>query len=153
MSEEKTIIEINGVKMEVDLRSAKRVDELKVGDPVKVLIKEYSDYKIHQGIIVGFDMFQELPTISLAYIESSYSETALKFKFFNSKTEGIEIVPANDDDLLSLEKDDVIKGMDREITKAELKVRELEAKKEYFLTKFGAFWQQIVDHETIGSDA
>jgi len=39
--------------------------------------------------------------------------------------------------------------MDREITKAELKVRELEAKKEYFLTRFGAYWNPIIDHETV----
>ena len=31
MDENKRIIEVNGVKIEVDLRSAKRIDEFKVG--------------------------------------------------------------------------------------------------------------------------
>ena len=34
--EEKRIIDINGMKMEVDLRTAKRIDTFKVGDNVKV---------------------------------------------------------------------------------------------------------------------
>jgi len=34
----KQIIEINGVKLEVDLSTAKRIDEFRVGDTVKVLI-------------------------------------------------------------------------------------------------------------------
>ena len=34
----KQIIEINGVKLEVDLSTAKRIDEFRVGDTVKVFI-------------------------------------------------------------------------------------------------------------------
>ena len=41
--EEKRIIEVNGIKMEVDLRNAKRIDQFKVGDSVKVLVKSYSE--------------------------------------------------------------------------------------------------------------
>jgi hypothetical protein len=53
MSEEtKRVIEINGVKMEVDMRYAKRVDELRIGSRVKVLIKEYSSYKIYLGVSI-----------------------------------------------------------------------------------------------------
>ena len=40
--EEKRIVEIDGVKIEVDLRTAKRVDSYKVGDNVKILEKEKS---------------------------------------------------------------------------------------------------------------
>ena len=35
--EEKRIVEIDGVKIEVDLRTAKRIDTFAVGDNVKVL--------------------------------------------------------------------------------------------------------------------
>ena len=46
MSEDnKRIIEINGIKMEVDLRNAKRIDTFKVGDPVKVLDMTYQPQK------------------------------------------------------------------------------------------------------------
>lgn len=65
----KRVIEINGVKLEVDMRYAKRVDELRVGSKVKVLNKEYSSYKVYPGVIVGFEEFDNLPTIVVAYLE------------------------------------------------------------------------------------
>lgn len=40
--EERRIVEINGVKIEVDMRTAKRVDSFRVGDNVKVLDKDYN---------------------------------------------------------------------------------------------------------------
>ena len=44
MSEDnKRIVEIDGVKIEVDLRKAKRVDSFQVGDNVKILEKKYND--------------------------------------------------------------------------------------------------------------
>ena len=42
--EEKRIVEIDGVKIEVDLRTAKRIDTFAVGDNVKVLCKEYNNW-------------------------------------------------------------------------------------------------------------
>ena len=70
---EKTIIEINGVKMEIDLRQATVVENFKVGDKVKVLIKTYNDsFQSHVGTIVGFDAFKERPTIILAYLANDY---------------------------------------------------------------------------------
>ena len=33
----KKIVEVNGIKLEVDMRYAKRIDEFRVGDTVKVL--------------------------------------------------------------------------------------------------------------------
>lgn len=55
MENGKTIIEVNGVKLEVDLRTARRIDEIRIGDRVKVLIKGYSDYKVHAGTVIGFE--------------------------------------------------------------------------------------------------
>ena len=57
--EQKRIIEVNGVKMEIDLRNAKVVENYKVGDYVKVLIKEYNSYKSYIGNIIGFDNFEK----------------------------------------------------------------------------------------------
>lgn len=47
MSESKRIIEINGVKLDVDLSQCKVVENYKVGDAVKVLVKEYSSAEIN----------------------------------------------------------------------------------------------------------
>ena len=59
-----TVIEINGVKLEVDLRSARRIDTLRVGDRVKLLEKtSYGGPIVHHGVVAGFDPFPSQPTI------------------------------------------------------------------------------------------
>ncbi len=135
--EEKRIVEINGVKIEVDLRTAKRVDQFKVGDAVKVLVKTYSGYESHLGMIVGFDEFKSLPTIIVAYlVGNSYSECPLKFAYLNEKSTDIEICPHNPNDM-GVDKADILASFDRHITKKELELREVKEKREYFNSMFG----------------
>ena len=135
-------IEINGVKMEVDMRHAKRVDHIRVGDMVSVLIKGYGDdYKTHKGVVVGFEQFEKLPTIIVAYVDGSWSEADIKFKGVNAQTKDVEIVKAHDE-LLDIEQEKVVGIFDRKIAKAELEVADLKAKREYFLKHFHSYWQQ-----------
>lgn len=141
--EGKTVIEVNGIKLEVDLRTAKRIDELKVGDRVKVLVKNYSDYAVHAGTIIGFEPFQNLPTIIVAYLEKSYSEAKIKFLYFNSQTKETEIVKAIDDDCLDIDKASVLQMMDREIIKAQETVKDLQAKRQFFVDNFKSYWPEL----------
>ena len=67
--------------MEIDLRQAKVINNFKVGDTIKVLIKQYSEYKSNVGMIVGFDEFQKLPTIVIAYLDIDYSAASIKFVY------------------------------------------------------------------------
>ncbi len=139
------IIEINGVKMEVDLRTAKTVESYKVGDSVKILLKEYSDkYKSHIGVIIGFDAFEKLPTIIIAYLVISYNETELKFAYLNRESKDIEICAVNEHDI-SAEKSSIIEMFDGQTAKAQAKVDELKSKKEYFLTHFSKHFEQSID--------
>lgn len=140
MSEEQqtTIIEINGVKMEVDLRHAKIVHQnLRVGSKVKVLEKGgYSGPVVHAGVIVGFEPFVELPTIVVAYVKSGYSAESLSFAYINAKSaEKWELVPSIDDHL-PIVKADVLAQFDREIEKKENEARDLKAKRDFFLRHF-----------------
>ena len=59
MATETQVIEINGVKLEVDMRYAKRVDLLRIGSRVKVLVKTYSEYKIYPGVKIGRESCRE----------------------------------------------------------------------------------------------
>jgi hypothetical protein len=136
MEETKRIIEINGVKMEIDLRNAKRLDTFRVGDPVKVLVKEYSGYSSNLGVIVGFDEYNKLPTIIVAYIKSEYSSAEIKFAYIHAEAKDIEICAINEWDI-PYSKSDIISKMDREINKKEEELRELSEKKRYFLNAFG----------------
>ena len=139
----KTIIEINGVKMEVDMRHAKRIDTLAVGDRVKVLVKTYSDYKVHAGVIIGFEPFKVLPTIIVCYIEDGYGSDGIKFVHYNAQSKDVEVVKAIDDDSADLVKADVLATLDRKITLKLNEIADLEHKKEYFLRNFQSYWQPV----------
>jgi hypothetical protein len=129
----KTIIEINGVKLEVDLRDAKRIDSFRIGDSVKVLVKEYSSYKSYHGVIVGFDDFKKLPTIVVCYLKDDYA-ASVAFAYVNSETEDIELCPETRPDLI--DKATACQKLDREIAKKEAELEELNARKSYFIENF-----------------
>lgn len=145
MSTEQTqIIEINGIKLEVDLRHARRIDSFKVGDPVKILVvSNYagSEPEVHSGVIADFEQFESLPTIVVAYVTTGYN-TELKFAHVNARTaERYQLVPANTDTLLALDKGYVVDRMDRDIAKKETELQELQARKRFFLERFGRFFE------------
>ena len=140
--EDKTIIEINGVKLQVDLRHAKRIEEYKIGDQVKVLVKKYSDsYYSYYGTIIGFDNFEKLPTILIAYVCNDYSNANIEIIYFNSKTDDVEICSCNNGDIF-LDKNEILRKMDNEIEKKEDEVKDLKMKKKYFKDMFGKYFEE-----------
>ena len=119
-------------------------ENVKIGDRVKLLITStsYGDKTSHDvfpGVIVGFEQFEKLPTIVIAYLEMKWDEAEIKFFYFNSDTDNAEIAAAHDD-YLPIQKDDVIKKLDREITKKEAEIEELNRKKNYFLNNFNQYF-------------
>jgi hypothetical protein len=140
---ETTTIEINGAKFEVDLRHAKRIDTLRVGDRVKVLVKQYTDYAVYPGTVIGFEAFKELPTVIIAYLKHDYSSADVKFLYFNAQTKETEIVKAIDDDFLELNKAETLRQMDRVIEQKLNEVDDLRAKRAYFLENFRAYFPTV----------
>src|ERR1700684_4370243 len=109
---ETQIIEINGVKLEIDLRHAKKINNFKIGDNIKVLIKEYSDYKNYPGAIVGFDQFENLPTIIICYCKIEYSNASINFAYINANSKDIEICHMHETEKL-IDKHRIIDMLDR----------------------------------------
>lgn len=142
MSDTKRIVEINGVKIEVDLRDCKVIENYKVGDQIKVLIKlDYSTkYKTYPGVIVGFDDFKNLPGIQIAYLEADFSTAEVKFLTFNGATEGIEIAPLNSLDKY-FSKAQALEKLDKQITAKQLEIEELEQKRKYFESTFHKYFE------------
>lgn len=138
-------IEINGVKLEVDMRTARKVENYKIGDRVKVLVKEYSSYKPYPGVIVAFDMFEKCPTLTVAYLDIGYSGAELKFAYINGGPDEDkaqpELAPYNDD--IHVDKADVIDRLDKEINKKQTEIEDLERKKVYFLSNFNKYFEEI----------
>lgn len=139
MEQEKTIIEIGGVRLEVDLRTARRVEEYRVGDNVKILIKSYGEvYTSYPGVIVGFDAFKNLPTIIIAYLKAGY-DAEICFAYINSKSEDVELAPMDGPEI-AINRTMAIEQLDRKIDAAEKTVAELKIKKNYFLENFGRYF-------------
>ncbi|MCK5609707.1 hypothetical protein KAR91_47980 [Candidatus Pacearchaeota archaeon] len=143
---EKTIIEINGIKMEIDTRHATRVENFRVGSKVKVLIKDYSTYKSYHGVVVGFDGFKKLPTMIVAYLDVDYSKSNLKFAYINTESENVELVLSIDDEL-PMNKADLLVSFNNERNKLKAELEELERKEAYFLRHFNSYFN---DAELVG---
>lgn len=144
---EKTIIEINGIKLEVDLRGAKVIENYKIGDNVRLLEKGYDNkYDVYPGVIVAFDQFKKLPTIVIAYLKISYSSAEIEFAYLNDQTakEGkFEIAPANYIDEVHFKKASVLESMDKQVTKLKNDMEEVETKRAYFLHHFGKYFKHF----------
>lgn len=137
--EDKRIVEIDGVKIEVDLRTAKRIDTFKVGDNVKVLCKKYNDtFEVKPGIITDFANFKERPTIVVAvFNEGSWSSSpSIEFiHIYEGMEDKYEIVYTSDEDL-RLTKDGVIEKFERDIAKKRNEAQDLENQLNYFIKHF-----------------
>ena len=148
--EEKRIVEIDGVKIEVDLRTAKRIDTFAVGDNVKVLCKEYNDQcKVKPGIITDFVNFKEKPTIVVAvFNEASWgSSPSIEFIYiYDGMEDKYEIVFADDEEL-RLTKDGVVEKFEREIQKKRNEAQDLQNQLDYFKKHFLKNQKEVSDEK------
>ena len=145
---EKRIIEINGIKMEIDLRNAKVIDNYKVGDNIKVLVKDYSTYSSYVGTIIGFDNFEKLPTVVIAYLRTKYDSAELHYLYYNNETQDAEITQPNDWDI-PITKTEILKRFDKEVEKREMEIKDIKNKKALFETLFGKFFENRAHVEVV----
>ncbi len=136
--ENKKIIEINGVKLEIDLRSARRLDEFKVGDSVKVLDNRNDKNMVRSGVITDFANFKELPTIMVAvYTPPDYwSKPSIEFIPYNANTENIEIVAVSAEEII-VSRETIVQKFDDEIAKKRDELNDLIIKRDTFVKYFG----------------
>ena len=143
-------IEINGIKLEFDMRHARKIENFQIGDKVKLLMKEnsYSDtHAVRPGVIVGFENFKKLPTIVVAYMKIDYDEATLHFVHLNAENDKAEMIKA-DEDYLPLDKANTVEKLDLQIQKKEDELIELKRKKEYFLGHFDQYFEIKPDKNT-----
>lgn len=137
--EEKRIVEIDGVKIEVDMRTAKRIDTFAVGDNVKVLCKGYNDsYKVKPGIITDFANFKEKPTIVVAVFNDGGWSSSPNIEFiyiYEGMEDKYEIIFADDEEL-HLTKDGVVEKFERKIQKKRNEAQDLQNQLDYFNKHF-----------------
>lgn len=145
MEKQTTIIEVNGIRLEVDLRTAKRVDTLRIGDRVKCLVKGYGNsMSTHAGVVVGFEPFPSLPTIVVAYLDTGYASGGmLKFHSFNTETKDFEVVADIDNNALEVDKTHILAQFGRDVAQKRQELETLEQKKAFFLAHFGRYFENV----------
>jgi hypothetical protein len=145
MDENKRIVEIEGIKVEVDMRTAKVIDHYKIGDPVRVLHPgEGYGCGIKAGVIVGFCEFEKNPAIEILELDCDYSGTNFRMVLIVSGQENkVQIAPYEKYAGL-ISQTDVITRFDREIQKKELELADLKLKKKYFIDDFSKAFERIV---------
>lgn len=138
MNENKRIIEINGIKLEVDLTSARRIDEFKVGDTVKVLDNRNDKNEVRTGVITDFANFKDLPTIIVAIYKCGtyWDKPTIEFISYNSDTEGIEIVGVSAEEII-VSRETIVQKFDDEIARKRDELNDLVIKRDTFVKYFG----------------
>ena len=134
----KEIITVGNTKIEVDMEGARKVDSYRVGDNVKLLKKGYRTYESHPAIIVGFDAFKNRPAIVVAYLVCTYNQAEVKFTHLTEESED-EICPMQQE-LVELDKADLVGKLDAEIVKKTLEIDELKQRRNYFLKNFAEYF-------------
>ena len=135
-------IEINGVKLEIDLRTAKRVDTFKIGDNVKVLKKGYGDgWNTYSGVIIDFVAFKERPAIVVAIFKEDYNSVDIEYETITQDSKDIEFVPCLDMEM-KINKERVIDKFNAKIDAKRTELDDLEAKKEYFVKNFSKYFDK-----------
>jgi hypothetical protein len=148
MSEEnsKRIVEIDGVKLEVDLRTAKVIDHYKVGDPVQVLHagNDYNSACIKPGVIVGFCEFESHPAIEIMELDVGYSGANFQtVTIISGAKNNVQIAPYNKYEGL-ISQADTVTRFDRLIQQKELELSDLKLKKKYFIDDFAKAFETII---------
>ena len=138
MDTNKRIVEVNGVKIEVDMRYARRIDEFKVGDTVKVLDNRNDKNEMRTGVITDFAEFKELPTIMVAVYKPSdyWNPPSIEFIPYNSNTEGIEIVGVSQEEII-VSKDTIVDNFNAQVEKKRHEMNDLIVKRDTFIKYFG----------------
>lgn len=137
MDENIRTIEVNGVTLEVDMRYAKRIDQFKVGDTVKVLDNRNDRNEVKTGVITDFANFKELPTIMVAVYKAGdyWSKPTIEFIPYNADTKGIEIVGVSAEEII-VSRETIVQKFDDEIAKKRDELNDLIVKRDTFVKYF-----------------
>lgn len=139
-------ITIGEMKVSISADKAQTTHTYRIGDRVKVLVKDYSDYSVYYGVVCDFDNFKNMPSITVCYIENKYGKGEMKFAAINKQTgDKLEIAPCSPDQRIDIEKGDIIERMQAEIDKKQAEIDDIHRKMNYFDKMFSKWFENSVD--------
>lgn len=144
------IVTINGVDIDVPDSTIKQSSHtLKVGDPVKLLTKsQYSEPTVCAGVVAGFEMFQSLPTITVAYLAGPAYSPTFAFAHINSKSaDKYEMVHGLDRQILEIDRSRIEQVLADAVEKQRRELDEALAKQRFFTERFAAYFTKALAEE------
>lgn len=142
MEEQNTrIVEFGVMKVECNTGTAKQVETLKVGDPVKLLIKNGDYPYIEYGFVMGFANFKSLSIITVVYVDEF---GRIQFAHVTEKSKFFEIAPCSENEI-DPDEFDTEKEIDNKIQHLETEIRELKVKKRAFKKIFEKIFKDYKD--------
>lgn len=135
-------IDVNGMLIEFDEKILLK-QEIKVGDNVQILKKEYSQYKCYPGVITQLLPYMDKPAVEVMYLECGYSECSIKQLVIVAGETGDEAprIVKMDDTFLPFTKERCIDLLQSAIVKKENELQEAKMKLEYFQAYFGKYFE------------
>jgi uncharacterized protein YqkB len=146
---EKKIIEVNGVKLEIDMRYAKSIETYHVGDSVKIFEKQSYGNKmnVYPGIIIGFaEGNNGNAGIEILYIKNEYSTPEIKSAIIcNGVDNEFSLAHLSEyDDIFK--KDEIVKSFNRKIEELELNLASMINKKALFIEQFSKSFEANINN-------
>ena len=134
-------IEINGITYSVD-ESMFITEEIRVGDSVQILKKQYNDrWETYPGVVVQILPFNDKPAVEVVYVESSYSSCEVKTVLITDDTgEDIKML-TKAHPIIKLTKKRAIDLLRQNIQDAEEKLEKAKANLEYFTRYFDGYFE------------
>lgn len=89
-------VEVNEAMVKIGLKKEEVVNNYKVGNYIKLLIKDVFDFENYPGRIVGIYYSNDEPIIVVAYLKQPFDRFNIGYIEISLSSEDVKIAPLND---------------------------------------------------------
>lgn len=133
-------IELNEAMVKIGLKKEEAINNYKVGNYVKLLIKDIFDFESYPGRIVGIYYSNDEPIIVVAYLKQPFDRFNISYIEICPSSEDTKIEPLNDWDF-PIERLSMLKRFKIEILSKEQEVTEMKSNVKRFEQIFDEYFE------------
>lgn len=141
-------IEVNGITYSVD-ESMFIAEEIKVGDQVQLLLKDYSSWKTYPGIVTQILPFKDKPAIEVVYVCATYNGCEIKSVVITDESGDDIKLLTRANPIINLTKERAIDLLEKKVLEAEEVLMKAKYNLDYFNKYFGKYFDEITE---VGED-
>lgn len=137
-------IEVNGITYSVD-ESMFVTEEIKVGDEVQILKKNYDSWETFPGVVVQILPFDDKPAVQVVYVDHTYSSVDVKTILITDDTGDSVKMLTKANPIIKLTKERAVDLLQKKITEAEENLEKARYNLEYFNKYLGSYFDKPED--------